>query len=230
MRAVAAAEYKLEALSDPAKTRVIRVLRPAVTPVPQPGFTATRCSGNTASGRDRAGPSRQRLHPRPRERVQGRVAGGQAVGREAHGLLRAQSCANWHRMMRSESSNCHGRNDDECAEAFECCDGQATSASEVVAVRVCRALEQAEHAQAAQLSRQFAARHVGQDVGKIASGRSRPDPWQPLALIVPIVRSAASAVRPLHWTKDSNACHCSRWLPKGRIGERLAQRHVAIAR
>jgi hypothetical protein len=84
LRAVAAADFTLEALSDPAKTRVIRVLRPATTSVPQSPFTATRCPGKTASGRDRAGPSRQRLHPRPRERAQGRVVGGQAVGCEAH--------------------------------------------------------------------------------------------------------------------------------------------------
>ena len=74
--------------------------------------------------------------------------------------------------MMSESSICHGGNDDECGEAFECCGGQSASTSEVVAVRVCCALEQSEYAQTAKLSRQLAARHVGQQVSEIASGQT----------------------------------------------------------
>ena len=72
----------------------------------------------------------------------------------------------------SESSICHCWNDNESGEAFECRDGQSASSREVVAVGVCRALEQTEHSQTAQLSRQSAARHLEQEVGEIASSQA----------------------------------------------------------
>ena len=70
--------------------------------------------------------------------------------------------------MGIESSIGRGRNDGEWVDAFECCDGQSASASEVVAVGICCALEKAVYPQTAQLSRQFAGPHVGQKVGEIA--------------------------------------------------------------
>ena len=68
-----------------------------------------------------------------------------------------------------KSSSGHSGNDGECSQTLECCDGQSAGASEVVAVGVCRALEQSEHAQAAQLSRQPGRREVGQKAQQVAS-------------------------------------------------------------
>src|SRR5215207_7955923 len=71
-----------------------------------------------------------------------------------------------------QSGISHGRDDGEGGDPLKCCDSQSAGASEVVAVGVCRSLEQAEHAQAAKLSRQLAGRHGGQKAGKVGSGQA----------------------------------------------------------
>ena len=69
------------------------------------------------------------------------------------------------------TSSCLGqcRNDHEGGEAFERSDDQAARASEVVAVGVGGALEQAEHAQPTKLARQPGGREFGQQLHQVAA-------------------------------------------------------------
>ena len=71
--------------------------------------------------------------------------------------------------MRTKSSAGHSWNDYECNRALECCDGLSAGASEVVAVGVGGALEQAQHAQPTQLARQPARREIGQQLHQVAT-------------------------------------------------------------